>query len=163
MHGSVLYLQSRGWAPHRMWRLGLATGGTAAGIPIPDPVPDVLVPQSASSGTVTLAPSEERVFAFTVAGAFAKRFHVLEAGVTIIDQSTAPNGSQQLWVRKKGDATYTYRSTVPSERYIMRQDMGTSLASYVWSGGNVIEILVCNTSTATTVVNARITYGWGLA
>lgn len=134
-------------------------------VPLPKPNPLTVVRErfTVSSGVLTLAPSEERLIGVHRAGGLAPRLYLFETSLDVIDLAGGTAGSQTVRIRKRGQA-HVHTGTDTSERYTSRQELGGAIASYLFTGGDIIEFYVRNNSTtATTKVISSVTFGWGTA
>lgn len=159
--GETFHMVTRGFGDSLVWKFRLGKG--LIPLPKPNPIPTCVITYTVNSPILTMAPSEEKVFAIGRAGGLAPRLHLFETSIEALDLSTATAGSQTVRVRKRGVA-HVHAGTDISERYSTRQEHGNSIASYLFTGGDIIEFYIRNNSTtATTVDIASVTYGWSQA
>ena len=159
--GETFHMVTRGFGEPLVWKFRLGKG--LIPLPKPNPLPAVAATFTVNSPVLTLAPSEEKVFAISRAGGLAPRLHIFETSIEAVDLSTATVGSQTVRVRKRG-AAHVHAGADLSERYTSRQELGNSIANYLFTDGDIIEFYIRNNSTtATTVDVASVTYGWSQA
>lgn len=158
--GETFHMVSRAFGLNvAAWKFRLGKGTVS--LPRPEPLPDVLVQQTAATGVITLAPLEERIFFVSVAGGFARKLNILDAGVGLISGIA---GNISVSVRKKGETATVYSSTNNSDRYTTRQDMSTVIGSSLFTGGDMVEFVVKNLHAGTTMTCAPfVIFGWGLS
>lgn len=159
--GELFTLVSRGFGENLAWTMRMGKGMTP--LDRPAPLPNALVQQTASAGYIQLPALSEQVFYVTMAGGLARRMHIFDAGVGLIDQGTATAGPLSVSVRKRG-STIVFSTINFSERYSTRQDMGMAILDHLFTGGDIIEFVIKNNSGVSTVTCAPfVTYGWGTA
>ena len=144
------------------YKMRLGYGTTP--LPAAPEVPDVQVPQTIAAGQIlSVPPASTIVMGTPTAGGFARRFHILEASAGVVDAGGTA-GNLRLIVRKRATGEVIYSTTNMSDRYSLREDFGVSLASYLATGGEVLEIAVQNLHSGVTITCApSLTFGWGAA
>lgn len=160
--GDNFWLAGRLLNTGAFYKMRLGYGTTP--LPSVPEVPDVQVPQTISAGQVLAVPPASTIVMGTpTAGGFARRFYILEASAGVVDAGGTV-GNLRLIVRKRATGEIIYSTTNLSDRYSLREDFGASLANYLSTGGEVLEIAVQNLHAGQTITCApSLTFGWGAA
>lgn len=158
IHGENLWMSGRFVGGVWKFRLGQGFGM----IPKPEPLPLYKVVESRNThGSVTLAPGEEFVFAYTASPVYARRMYVLEASNVVTDNGGVSLGYVKLFVREQG-MTESLSYAASSSRYSGRVEHGNEIDTHLFPYGKLIEFVIKNTHSAATIsVSASITFAWG--
>lgn len=160
-HNENFYLTTRNFTDSLTWGFRLGKGFNS--IPVPEPLPNYVFPQTVStSGEVTLTAGEEKLIGITRAGTRARCLNILEAFIMVTERGGVSPAYQRLIVRREnGEELFSFQNS--SERRVARLDFANEIAKTGdLPNGETVYIFVKNIHHSVTIkVVASLTFAWG--